>query len=67
MGCSYSLEDRITAQHNHIAWLRSRLPRGTTAVSNSPPDLKRLDAAYKELYRLEDLRPAPHDPRVLID
>jgi hypothetical protein len=68
MGCSYSLEERITVQHRHIALLRSRLPQGTTAAGSCfPPDFKSLDAAYKELYRLEELRPVPHDPRELSD
>ena len=69
MGCSYSLEDRITAQHHYIARLRSHLPKGTTAVSGScfPPDFESLRIAYKELDRLERLRPLPHDPRKLSD
>jgi len=58
MGCAYSIEDRITAQHHRIAWLESGLPRGTVANSGDwfASDMTRLAAAYKELQRLERIR-----------
>uniref|UniRef100_A0A6C0JHP3 Uncharacterized protein n=1 Tax=viral metagenome TaxID=1070528 RepID=A0A6C0JHP3_9ZZZZ len=69
MGCTYSLEDRITAQHRRIAWLESGLPRGTIANAGSlfAADYDRLIAAHRELSRLEKLRPVPLPHRELSD
>jgi hypothetical protein len=56
MGCTYSIEDRITAQHHYIAQLHRDFRHRTPGpCSCFPPDEHVLDAAYKELERLEEL------------
>ena len=56
MGCSYSIEDRITAQHHYIAQLHRDFRHRTPApCSCFPPNEHDLDAAYKELERLEKI------------
>ena len=56
MGCSYSIEDRITDQHRYIARLLIDFRHGTPGdCSCFPPSEDALDAAYKKLERLEKL------------
>jgi hypothetical protein len=58
MGCSYSIEDRITDQHLYIAELHRAFRHRTPApCSCFPPNEHDLDAAYKELERLSGRGP----------